>query len=330
MLTENIINIANVVTGHNSFLLAPHERPDGDACGSMLALADALADAGKHVHKILLSPPGPRYEFLFEDRSTPILGTDITVDELPQVEVAVIIDTSATRQLVPLMPWLNRFPGTVLAVDHHQRGDLACHAELIDPTAPAAGLLICTLLDHLGWLGGRKIADHLLMAIGTDTGWFSYNNTTADCFRWAARLGDMGASIHDVYEKLFLAESPQRFRLVARTLSSAELLADGRIVAFTLTRDDFQRTDASEANTENLIDYAARLKTMKLAALFVEADEQTVRVSLRSREPFDVHDVAKLFGGGGHRHAAGIKLTGTLHDVKKRILNKLIDILDKT
>jgi len=328
MTTDRLADIAKIFTEHDSFMLVPHERADGDACGSMFALAEAMTIAGKEVHEILLSPPGPRYEFLFEDRDVPVLGEQITCGELPPVEVVVVIDTTATCQLTGLAGWFEQFSGTVVAIDHHERGDLRCHAEMVDETAPATGLLVCKLLDHMNWFRGRSIAGHLLMAIGTDTGWFSFSNVTGECFRWAGKLAGMGAPIHEIYENLFLADSPQRFRLAARTLSSAELLADGRIVVFTLTRDDFRLTGASEAHTENLIDYAAKLKTMKVAVLFVEGADGTIRISLRSRQPVNVHEFAQMFGGGGHRRAAGVRVNGPLSAIKTRILNKLTEILD--
>lgn len=324
MLTDDIARLAKVLAGQRRFLLVPHERPDGDACGSMLALAGALTGAGKEVHTILPSPPGPRYAFLFEDRSTPVLERDVTVAGLPEVDVAVIIDTSALRQLTALAGWLKGFAGQVVAIDHHERGDLRCDAALFDESAAATGLLVCKLLEHLGWLGGSTMAGHLLTAIGTDTGWFSYSNATDECFEWAARLGRMGAPIHTIHERLFLSDSPQRFRLVGRVLSSAELLAEGRVVVFTLRRDDFRQTGASEAHTENLVDQASRLKTMRVAALFVEASDGTVRISLRSREPFDVAALAQRFGGGGHRRAAGVKVKGRLDEVRPRIVDELV------
>lgn len=329
MISKEITSVAQSLRDDTNkrFLLVPHDRPDGDALGSTLALAEALRRAGKEVHTLLLSPVGLRYEFLVEDRPAPVLGVDISIDQLPEVDVVIVIDTSATRQLGRLVPWLERFAGTIIAIDHHGRGDLTCQLELIDRRSPATGLLVGELLEELDWLDGPDIAGYILIAIGTDTGWFSYSNTTAECFAWAAKLADRGVSLRATYEKLFLSEPPERFRLLARTLSSAELLADERIVVFTLRQEDFVLAGASDAQTENMIDQASRLKTMQVGVLFVEAADSKVRISLRSRDPFDVHAFAQQFGGGGHRNAAGIKLTGQLEEVKSKIIKKLIETL---
>jgi len=329
MLEEEIKSIAQALRNeaNKRFLLVPHDRPDGDALGSMLALADALRKAGKEVHTILVGPVGARYEFLFEGKSAPVVSKDISPGQLPEVDVAMVIDTSATRQLGSLTSWLEAFAGTLIVIDHHTRGDLSCQLELIDENCPATGLLVGKLLDYLGWLNDPQIAQYVLIAIGTDTGWFSYSNTTPECLKWAARLAEQGVSLRQTYERLFLSEPPERFRLLARTLSSAELFADGRIVVFTLKQRDFAETEASEYQTENLIDQATRLKTMQVAVLFVEAADNSVRISLRSRELFDVHTFAKRFGGGGHRKAAGVKLAGCLAEIKPKIINELIHTL---
>ena len=327
MTDEQIAALAGILKSHQRFLLVPHDRPDGDALGSMLALAEAIDHARKESHVILLGPLGKRYEFLFEHAAPPILGEGMTADRLPQVDVVIVIDTSALRQLTAIAPWLQRFPGVVAAIDHHERGDLRCAAALIDEQAPATGLLVGKLLEHLAWLRGPTIAEHLLVAIGTDTGWFSYNNVTPECFLWAGKLAAMGAPLHGTYEKLFLSETPPRFKLMGRALRSAELLADGAAVVLTLTRADFIETGATQCQTENLIDQASRLKTMQVAVMFVECEDQVVRVSLRGRDPFNVHEFARLFGGGGHRQAAGIKLKGTLEAVKSQVVNRLMNVL---
>ena len=321
--------IARILNDNESFLLIPHDRADGDAAGSMLALAEGLRLAGKQAHTLLLGPVGERYEFMFEKTKTPVLGRDITLETIPVTDVVIVVDTSAMRQLEPVSSWLANCRGKVIAIDHHERGDLNCVESFIDEHSPATGLMVAALLEHLGWLDGPSMAENLLIAVATDTGWFSYNNVTTECFEWAGRFAKMGARLYDIHQKLFLSESPERFRLMAETLCSVELLADNRVVVFTLKQADFARAGATQAQTENLIDQASRLKTMKVGVLFVEAADGTVRISLRSRSPFNVHEFAQQFGGGGHRQAAGIKIEGQFDEVKSRVLTAMVKMLSE-
>jgi len=315
--------IADVLRQHQTFLLVPHDRPDGDALGSMLALARALEKQGKTALPIILGGISERYQFLSTEKTPPILGKDISIDQIPVPDVIIVLDTGVRQQLLPIVPYLNRRPAPIVVIDHHAHGELNPDYALTDTQSPATGLIIAKLLEKLGWIDDPKIASLLLISIATDTGWFSYSNTNAECFDWAAKLISHGADAHGIYEKLFLTDSPQRYRLLAKTLASAELRANDQLVVLSLTRQDFLACQADQSHTENLIDQAGRLKSMRVAILCVEQTDGSVRISRRSRAPFDVHRFAAQFGGGGHHRAAGMKVQGDFNEVKNKIITQL-------
>jgi phosphoesterase RecJ-like protein len=314
---------ANLFRDLHSFLLIPHDRADGDALGCMLALARALDAHGKKAVPVMLSDVSERYRFLFQDLTPTILGKNLTLAEIPAVDAVVLIDTGGRQQLLPILPYLEKRREKLLVIDHHAHGDMNPDYKLTDEASPAAGLLVGQLLEELGWLEDPKIAEYLLVSVASDTGWFSYSNANADCFAWAAKFAQLGANTRDIYEKLFLSESVPRYRLLATALSSTQLRAADRLVAMTLRRQDFADCGADQAHTENLIDQACRLKSMVVAILFVEQHGNVVRISMRSRDPFDVHQFAAKFGGGGHRHAAGMRVTGEFEEVRTKILADL-------
>jgi len=312
-------SVITLLETHQKFLLIPHDRPDGDALGSMLALSRALTLHGKSPMPVILGGISERYQFLFPHTCPPVVEKDLAVDSIPVPDVIVVIDTGSRQQLGPVLSFLDRHPAPIVVIDHHAHGNICPDLALTDEGSPATGLLMARLLTEMNWLDDAEIASALLIAIATDTGWFSYSNTNADCFDWATRLVNRGADARMIYEKLFLSDSPARFRLLARTLASAELRSDDRLVVLSLTRDDFRMCGADEAHTENLVDQACRVKSMQVAALFVEQPGGMVRISLRSREPFDVHRFSVQFGGGGHHRAAGMKVQGEFQEVKRRV-----------
>jgi bifunctional oligoribonuclease and PAP phosphatase NrnA len=322
--------MAAVFQARETFLLIPHDRADGDAMGSMLALARGLESHGKKAFPVMLSEVSERYRFLFEGLQPVILNKNLRIEDLPAAEAVVLIDTGGRQQLLPIMPYLEKRPGKLIVIDHHAHGDIPTDYKLTDESSPATGLLIGKLLEQLGWLADPKIAEYLLVAIACDTGWFSYSNTNAECFSWAGKLAELGADSRGIYEKLFLSESVPRYRLLAQALASTELRAADRLVAMTLRQRDFADCGADQAHTENLIDQACRLKSMVVGILFVEQPQNVVRISLRSRDPFDVHQFAARFGGGGHRHAAGMRVNGEFEDVRTKVLAELETQLVKT
>ncbi len=317
---DQLRTAADFIDKYDHFLLVPHERADGDALGSMLALSRAMKIHGKDAKPVMLTELSERYQFLEEENDLTRFDKD---KDLESRQAIIIIDTGASQQLLSFIPILEKWTGGLMVIDHHSYCDLKPNVCLREKDSPATGLIIGKLLEEMGWLDDAKIADNLFIAIVSDTGWFSYSNTNADCYSWAAKLTSLGANDRKIYEKLFLSDSPARFRLIARALSSAELHSDDRLIVLTLKQKDFIDAQACEAHTENIIDQACRIKTMVAAILFVEQPNGIVRVSLRSREPFDVHAFAHQFGGGGHARAAGMRVTGDFDTVQKDIIAKL-------
>jgi phosphoesterase RecJ-like protein len=320
---ESLEQAMEFIRRHERFLLIPHERADGDALGSMLALERAINNHGKGARAVILTPLSERYQFLAENRNLPLAGKDLAWETLKSADGVIVIDTGAKEQLHAALPFLDNCPGELMVIDHHSYCDLSPKTTLIEKGSPATGLIIAQLLDAMGWLDDAQMAENLLVAIVTDTGWFSYSNTTADCYAWAAKLIALGADDRAIYEKLFLSDSPQRFRLIARALSSAELHCDDRLIVLTLKQDDFRQAGACEAHTENVIDQACRIKPMVAAILFVEQPNDVVRISMRSRAPFDVHAFASQFGGGGHPRASGMRIVGPFDEVRANVIAKL-------
>ncbi len=330
---DEIVQIGRIFLSdeNKNIVIVTHDRADGDGLGSMLAMGNALSAHDKNVTCVIFDELAPRYAFLSDDKLLRVLGKDISVDELFAADTFVILDTAVEEQLEPINEFLMRFKGKIIIIDHHSHYELQLAPEIVwqDKSVAATGILISQLLDGLDWLKGAKIAEYLLIAIGSDTGWFRYNNTDAECFKLAERFVRLGANSHCLYEKLFLSDSPERFKLLARALNSSEFYANNRLITLTLRRLDFQQTGASQSDTENIIDEACRVNSLEIAALFVEQEDLKTRISLRSRSAFDVNRFAKQFGGGGHPKAAGIKLKCSLSEAKEKIITALTTILSE-
>ncbi len=325
--------IKEIISEANEIIIVTHDRADGDGLGSMLALGRAISsECNKNVKCVIFDELAPRYAFLADlaEDMLFVLGKNIFTEDLLKSDVLFVLDTAVREQLEPIAQCLMGFEGNTIIIDHHSHYELPVTPEFIlqDSEVSATGILISRLLERWDWLRGSELAEYLLLAIGSDTGWFRYSNTDEECFLWAGRFLKMGADNHRLYEKLFLSDSPERFKLLGMALNSAEFYADNRIVALTLREEDFQRANASQADTENIIDEACRIKSIEVAILFVEQRELgKTRVSLRSKSDIDMNRFAHRFGGGGHPKAAGIKLDYTIEESKRIIIQALEDIL---
>jgi len=314
-----------------SVLISTHTRPDGDACGSVAAVQDALRALGKQVKLLFLSEIPEWYQSLFAE-NVPILGRGVTSEQLMQgrfttPDLIIIIDTNSRSQLPGFDEYLKRNNKPVLVIDHHLTSDSLGDVELIDTTAAATGLIVHDLFRHGNWGVTEKIAHALFVAIATDTGWFQFSNTDVRTFRDCAGLIDAGANPCRIYQNLYQNFSPQRFKLMAAMLNSLELHFDGRYAAVQLSQQDFERTGAAQKDTENLIDECRRIPTVEVTALFVELPDGRIRCSLRSRGAVDVRQIAQKFDGGGHQMAAGTFLPPPLKIARELILTELAKYL---
>ena len=312
-----------LINKSSNVLITTHTRPDGDACGCIAAMSDALAALGKNVKPLLLSPMPEWYEYLFAEK-VPVLGEDIQLEELTQgqfgeFDLIIIVDTNSYSQLPKFDQYLKQADKPVLIIDHHVTTDGLGDVELVDSGAAATGLIVYDLLKYAGWTITKKIAEVLFVAVATDTGWFQFSNTNSRVYRSCAELIDAGAKPTVIYHSLYQNFSHSRFKLMLATLNTLELHLDGRFATQHIFQRDFQQTGATHKDTENLINECQRISTVEAAALFVESKDGRIRCSLRSTGTVDVSEIAAKFGGGGHKRAAATYIPGPLENAKHLI-----------
>ncbi len=317
----------DLINKSSSVLITTHAKPDGDACGSIVAISEILTTLGKNVKPILLSDMPDWYEFLFTEKA-PILGEDISAEQLQQgqliaPDLIIIIDTNSYSQLPSFDQYLKQNKTPVLIIDHHVTNDGLGDVELVDDTAAAAGLIVLDLLKFANWQITQKIARALFVSVATDTGWFQFSNTDSRVYRSCAELIDAGVDPARVYHDLYQNVSIARFKIMVAMLSTIELHLDGRFATQHLLQKDFQQAGAAYKDTENLIDQCRQIGSVEAAALFVELPDGQFRCSLRSTDNIDVRKIAEKLGGGGHKMAAGTHLDGPLKNAKQLIFEHI-------
>jgi phosphoesterase RecJ-like protein len=316
-----------LINKSDTILITAHTRLDGDACGCIAAMDDTLTALGKKVKPLFLSPIPEWYEFLF-DAQHPILGADVSLEQLKQAQFAdpdliIIVDTNSYSQLPQFDEYLKHAGKPVMIIDHHATADGLGDVELTEKDAAATGLIVLDFLKYANFPINEKIAEALFVATATDTGWFQFNNTDSRVFHSCAELIKAGANPAQIYYNLYQNYSHQRFKLMTAMLNTLELHLDGRFATQHIMLSDFAQSGAEHKDTENLIDECRRIRTIEASALFVEAKDGRFRCSLRSRGAVDVGKIAQKFGGGGHKMAAGLFLSPPLENAKQLILTEI-------
>jgi len=288
-------------------LVTAHARPDGDAMGSCLALAWALHELGKSV--CVFNEDGMPGFLSFLNTPCPVISD---ADALPwEPELIAVLDCGDRARVGDkLQPLMDRIP--TLDIDHHLANpNFGSAGSWAEPSASATGELVALIVQELGVAMQGPLAEALYVAIASDTGNFSYGNTTPLALRITAQLREQGLDIAALREKLENNWSEAKLRLWGRLMNETRILEGGRLAAAFVTRTVLSETGSTREDAEGFVEQLRRLSGVRVALLLREEEKEgkaSTKASLRSSGSDSVRDVAAVFGGGGHKNAAGATL----------------------
>jgi bifunctional oligoribonuclease and PAP phosphatase NrnA len=297
------------LTAVDGVVIVTHERPDGDAVGSLLALSLSLQRLGKHPLSIMDGGVPERYAWL--------PGADSVLPSWPAVPAPVIaVDCADQERLAPRLP--AGWGQPVLNIDHHATNTRFGVVNLVDSAATATAEVIYDLTSDLGLSMDSDIATNLLAGIVTDTIGFRTDNVTGGALRKVAELVERGGRLPEVYERLLTVRPLAAARYWGAGL--ARLHHQGDIVWTHLSLSDRTAAGYPGDDDADLVNFMATIDEGRVAVLFVEQGGGKVKISWRTHAGIDVSRVAQQFGGGGHEPAAGASVEGRLEDVEKTVL----------
>lgn len=313
-MNETWLPLCSSIHDAQSILLISHIFPDGDTCGSALALRRALLSLGKDVACCCEHSVPDIYTML--DGADTIVHPDALAGRA--FDLAISIDVADEGRMGSGCAALFAAARRTAQIDHH--GTNPCYADtnVIRSPLSATGVLVTELLDALEVPFDRKIAECLYVAVATDTGNFKQANADAAAFSVAARCIGCGFDIAAISRRVFDLKPVCQVKLFGVALSSLQTSHGGEVATAVVSREDFERCGAKPEHTEGIVNIVFNMEQVKIAALLVEKGEG-VKVSLRSVAPYDVAEVSRQFGGGGHAMAAGCTMQTDLEEARRAI-----------
>jgi len=313
--TTTRARIADEIRRRQRFVLSSHVRPDGDSIGSQFAMAYALWQLGKTVRVVNRDPaPGPLSVF----------------PGVSSIEVASRIDDPGDAVIVMECGDLTRTGveglerGFVINIDHHQGNTGFGALNWFDAGAAACSEMVFDLVGELGVPLTREIATHVYIGIITDTGSFHYSITSPRTFDICRRCMEAGINPPAIAGAIYDSNHLGRLKLFGAVLSRMVLDASGRVATLCVNEKLARDCGGTYEDTEGIVNLPLSVKEIEAVAFFKEAGPDDWRVSMRSKGEVDVHAVAREFGGGGHKNAAGGSATGTFEDLKALFEGKLL------
>jgi bifunctional oligoribonuclease and PAP phosphatase NrnA len=312
--------VVELIEEKNKFAITSHVRPDGDSLGSSLGLYWLLKALDKDVEVIMRDPVPHAYQKLPGSRDV-----RVTPDADAGYNAVFVIECSdITRPGL-----LNLEKQNVVNIDHHATTALFGSINWIDSTASACGEMIYNLAKALGVRVTKEIAECVYTALITDTGSFHFSNTTERTFKVASELLRTGVKPAKTAEAVFASYPWSRIQLMGAVLSTARRDATGKVAILRHSLEMQHTAEASDEDADGFVNYPLTVGEVEAVAMLKEFEPGVYRTSLRSKGEVNVARVAEMFGGGGHRNAAGCTLRGTWEEAEEKIIALLQDAVDR-
>lgn len=316
---QPLLRIRDEILGRQRFLLTSHLKPDGDSIGSQMALAYALRALGKDVRIVNCDPAQPSILSFPGVTEIEIAGR---VDG--DYDAAIVLECSELSRTG--LSGLDRY--FIINIDHHPGNTSYGAVNWFDGGAAACGEMVFDVIGSLGVPVSREIATHVYVAILTDTGSFHHSSISPRTFDICRRTLEAGADPVAIARAVFDDNNIGRIRLFSAVLGSVEVDESGRLAKIYMDREMARATGGSYDDTEGLVNVPLTVKEIQSVVFFKEWEAGLYRVSLRSKGAIDVGEVAKRFGGGGHKNASGCTIQGSLDEVRRQIVPLVLSAMD--
>ena len=317
--TPELRNIVEAIRARQRFVISSHSRPDGDSIGSQLAAAYALRALGKQVTVVNADPAPPP---LMQFPGVPEIRIADRADG--EFDAAIIMECGDLARTG--VAGLERF--FVINIDHHPGNSAYGQANWFDASAAACGEMVFDLVRELNVPLTRDIATHIYLAILTDTGSFHYSTLSPRTFDICRETLEAGVDPVLVARNVYDSNNIGRLKLFGALLNAMQIDPTARIAIMYFDHEMARRTGGTYEDTEGIINLPLTVKEIQAVVFFKRAEGDEYRVSMRSKGDIDIGAVAKEFGGGGHKNAAGCTVTGPIDALQKTFIEKIEEAID--
>jgi len=311
--------ILDLIDRSQSFVVASHAHPDGDAMASSLGLVSFLCQMGKDA--VAFNVDGTPDELAFLPGAAEVVSDP---GELGNYDVGFVLDSGELSRAGEFLPGHCQ---RLVNIDHHPHSESFGFINYVDEQACATGALVYRIIQTAGVAFTSEVAQCIYTAILSDTGSFRYSNANPEAFQIASSLVQLGVSPWDVAGNLYESRPAEQVKLLSRVLDTLTISSCGRFGSVAVTTDMLRAVGAGPEDTDGLINYPRSIRGVEVALFFRQVEDAVFKVSFRSKGNVDVGSLARELGGGGHHNAAGATVTGTMEQVRQNVLERLNQLL---
>ncbi len=307
------LNVSDFLSDVKSLCITGHVRPDGDCVGSTLGLYTYVRKNFPEIEvDICIEEPTEKLRF--------VANFDKIKYNYPDhapYDLMICLDAGSRDRIGKAEKYFKAAKHTI-NIDHHISNTLYADENYVVGDSSSACEVLYGFLeeDKLD----REIAIALYTGIIYDTGVFKYRATSPDTMMIAGKLMKFDIPTDEIIDDSFYAKSYEENRIFGYAVLNSKLACDGKVIYSSLTKKDMQDFNVSSKELEGIVPQLRLTQGVLVAIFAYETPAGDIKVSLRSNDPFDVNEIACMFGGGGHIRAAGLNMQGKLEDCIEKIL----------
>lgn len=298
-------------------LVAGHVSPDGDAIGACTAMGLILKQMGKE-YSILLEKIDEKYDYILEHVN---VTTEVPAKEW---DLFIALDCADIDRLGDFRLIHDKAKLT-WNIDHHISNTNYSIYNHVDSKASSASEIVFNIYKESGVSLNAEIAQAIYTGIVYDTAAFKHSNTTPKTLSVASELIEQKFDFSAIIQRMFYAHSLLSVQLQGAAIRNIESYYDNSLMVSSLSLEEIHQYTDEVNGTGGIVNVLKNIKDSKVALFLYEKSEGEVKVSMRSEDPYDVCEIAKKFGGGGHRKAAGATINSTIEDAKEQIIPLLME-----
>ncbi len=327
--SHSLAEFCRALKKYDRFMLTCHVTPEGDAIGSVLAMDSMLRRLGKKTVIVADDVFPERLFCLPSKRWNPVSDFKKNGKSGKGYQALVICDCPTLARIGRVREIITE-DTAIFNIDHHVSNEYFGKFNYVEPRAAASGEVVYDIFKGMKMPITREEASHLYVALSTDTGSFKYESTTVKSHLMAAEFIKKGIDIEKINEDLYATYSLNKINLYSRLLGRVRTEAGGKIAWVAMKREDLNESGATYEDTEGFIDFLKYLREVKIAFFVSDMPEHgKVRVSFRSKDPYDANKIATHFKGGGHKKASGCVFNSTTEEAVEQILVRVREELKR-
>ncbi len=286
-------------------LLTTHVSPDGDALGSVAGMGRIAETLGCEVRICMVSLVPDYLSWL--PMPWPLCrGLEELGDWKPDLVVAV--DCGDERRPGPELQSLLTSGLPSLNIDHHLGNPEFAVYNWVEPDRAATAEMVGILAEHLGIPLSGELGRAVFLGLVSDTGNFSFTNTSPEVFALAARITAAGLDVGEFSETYENTWSLGRMHLWGKMFGDVSLHHAGRTALIVVPQKLLDRFGQRRSALEGFAAWLRRIKGVRVGVFVREDGPGRSKISLRSMGDVDMRAIAAGFGGGGHKAAAGAEI----------------------